>query len=278
MLAIVLGLSAAILYGSADFLGGIATKRSAMLTVTVIAQAVGFAVLLVAVPFFPAHAGRSDFAWGAAAGVCGALGIAIFYHALSIGKMGVVSPITAVLGSAFPVVVGIARGDRLTPLQLAGIVIALLAVVLISLSTESSGEREISTSGVKEAIVSGVLIGAFLLLLAQAHSAAGLDSLLAARIASVAFLLILAVATRTSLQPRRSDLPIIALCGAMDMMANVFYVLATYTGELAIAAVLTGLYPASTVFLARLVLKERLQLQQRIGVGLALLGVSLIAA
>jgi drug/metabolite transporter (DMT)-like permease len=277
MLAIVLGLSAAIFYGSADFLGGIGTKRSAMLTVTVIAQGVGFAVLLIAVPFFPAHASRGDFLYGAAGGICGGVGIALFYHALSIGKMGVVSPITAVIGSAFPVVVGIVRGDRLSALQLVGIAIALLAVVLISLSTEASGEREISTSGVKEAIVAGLFIGAFLLLLAQARSSAGLDALVAARVASVLFLLMLAIVTRTNLRPPRNDLAIIVACGAMDMMANVFYVLATYTGELAIAAVLTGLYPASTVFLARFVLNERLQFQQKIGVGLALVGVSLIA-
>jgi drug/metabolite transporter (DMT)-like permease len=273
----VLGLSAAVLYGAADFCGGIAAKRTSPYTVAVIAQAVGFVLLLAVLPLFPSHATTSDYLWGLAAGACGGIGIALLYHALAIGKMGVVSPITAVLAAALPVIVSVVRGERLSLAQIAGIAVALIAIVLISVSTEETGEREISTKGVKEAIAAGIIIGGFFLCLAYAHKSAGLNQLLAARVSSVVLLLLVAFATRSDLRPRGNVLPVILLSGAIDMAANALYVFATYHGYLSIAAVLTSLYPASTVFLARVVLKERLQRSQKLGVVLALAGVALIA-
>jgi drug/metabolite transporter (DMT)-like permease len=277
MLAIVLGVFAGGMYGAADFLGGIATKRIAPVAVTAISQSVGLAVLLIAVPFFPAHPTGTQMLIGLFGGLFGGIGIALLYHALSIGKMGVVSPITAVIAAAFPVIFGIVRGDALKSFQLVGIGVALVAVVMISLSKEPSGEREIATSGVKEAIGSGIAIGVFFLVLGVAGRGAGLDGLLAARVGSILFLLALAAFTRTSLRPQGTLITLLAV-GVMDMIANVCFVIAAATGELAIAAVLTSLYPASTVFLARAVLNERLQTIQKIGVGLALIGVGLIAA
>ena len=278
MIAIVLGLSSAALYGSADFIGGMAAKRAAVLCVTAVSQSVGLIVLLAMLPFFPGRAAQGDWGWGLAGGVCGGIGISLLYHALSIGKMGVVSPVTAVVAAALPVGVGILRGDPLRWFQLAGIAAAMLAVVTISFSKEESGEREIATSGLKEAILAGVAIGGFFIVLGLSRPSAGLSTLLAARIGSVAFLLLLAAATRTSLRTGGKTFAMLALTGAIDMSANAMYVVAAQTGELAIASVLASLYPASTVFLARAVLKERLQFVQRIGVALALVGVALIAA
>jgi drug/metabolite transporter (DMT)-like permease len=278
LVAVTFGIAAAALYGSADFLGGSAAKRAPMLAVTLIAQAIGLAMLLGIVPFYGGHPARSELLWSAGGGVFGGIGIALLYHALSIGKMGVVSPITAVLAAAFPVVVGIVRGDVLAWFQIAGIFVALVAVVMISLSKEESGEREIGTKGVKEAIASGLAIGVFFLALGIGQRSHGFDGLLAARIGSVAFLLLLALLTRTPLRTDRATLGTVAASGAIDMVANGMYVVAAQTGELAVASVLTSLYPASTVFLARIVLHERLQTVQKFGVGLALLGVALIAA
>lgn len=277
-MAILLGLLAAACYGAADFLGGFATKRSPILAVTIIAQAAGFILLLVALPFFAGHASRDAIMYGAISGVCGGIGIALLYHALSIGKMGVVSPITAVLAAALPVCVGILRGEHLSVWQTVGIAIAMLAVVLISLTTEPDGRFEFSTAGVKEAILSGPFIGGFLLFLARAGSNAGLYPLVTARLASTAFLLLIALALRKPITPVRSTVPIILIAGTIDMIANCLYVYATYAGYLSIAAVLTSLYPASTVFLARIVLAERLSLIQKFGVGFALAGVALIAS
>jgi drug/metabolite transporter (DMT)-like permease len=243
----------------------------------VVSQGAGLVALLVAAPFFGGHPAAGDLLWGLLGGVFGGVGIALLYHALSIGKMGVVSPITAVLAAIVPVGVGLLRGDALHWFQFAGIGCALVAVVMISVSFEETGEREIGTKGVKEAILSGIAIGGFFLVLGLSRSSAGVDTLLAARVGSVIFLLLLAAATRTSLRPSGGTLPTLLLVGVIDMAANVLFVIAAQTGALAISAVLTSLYPASTVFLARIVLKERLQLTQKIGVGLALVGVALIA-
>ena len=278
MLGVIFSLAAAVAYGAADFCGGLASRRTAILAVVVLSQIVGLAVLLVCRPFLTTHATGTDYVWGALAGVCGGVGIALLYHALSIGKMGVVSPITAVLAAALPLVVGVARGEHLSALQGAGIGIALVAIILISISTEENGTREIATAGVREAILSGIALGGFYICLAYPHRQAGLDPLLAARITSVALLALIGFIARTNFRAQRSSIALIVLGGALDMTANALYVLAAYAGYLSIAAVLTSLYPASTVFLARVVLRERLARSQWAGVALALVGVALIAA
>ncbi|MDE2482673.1 MAG: DMT family transporter [bacterium] len=278
MFGVLCSLLAAAAYGAADFCGGLASRRTAILAVVVISQFVGLLVLLALRPFVPGHASPSDLGWGALAGLCGAVGIALLYHALAIGKMGVVSPITAVLAAALPLAVGVARGEHLSALQGVGIALALVAIVLISISTEENGTREIATAGVREAILSGIALGGFYIFLAVPHRTAGLDPLASARLASVLLLLAIAVATRTRLRPSAGGAALIVLCGTLDMTANALYVVAAYAGYLSIAAVLTSLYPASTVALARIVLRERLQRSQLAGVALALVGVALIAA
>ena len=268
---------AAAFYGSADFCGGLATKRTSIFAVTVVSQTVGLALVLFALPFFPGHPTAADLAWGLLAGICGGSGLALLYHALSVGKMGVVSPITAVLAAALPVFVGFVRGEHLSAYQAGGIAVALIAVVLISISTEENGTRELATAGVKEAIASGIALGGFYTLLALGGTQAGLYPLVAARVGSIGFLLLTALLLRRTFRPSRAVLPLIVLAGALDMTANALYVLATFAGYLSIAAVLTSLYPASTVFLARIVLHERLQFVQKIGVLCALAGVVLLA-
>ena len=276
-MTIVLALFAALFYGAADFCGGLATKRASMWAVTVVSQSVGFAVLLAVLPFVPGHAGLTDYLWGAAAGACGCVGLALLYHALAIGKMGVVSPVTAAIAAAFPVVLGFFRGEHLDLFEIAGILLALLAVVMISSTHEPSGEREIKTRGVREAILSGCMLGGLYILLAKAGPHAGLYPLVAARIASIAILVAIALIGRQSLRPPRVVMPYVVVAGALDMSANALYLVATFHGYVSIAAVLTSLYPASTVILAWGVLRERLRLVQYAGMICALAGVVLIA-
>ena len=275
-MAIVFGLLAAAFYGAADFCGGFATKRNGMFAVAIASQASGLVLLLAVMPLLGGRFTHDALVYGVLGGACGGLGIVLLYHALSVGKMGVVSPITAVLAASLPVVAGMARGDRLSSWQLAGIVLALAAVVLISLSTEPDGRFEFSTAGVREAVASGLLLGGFYIFLALAGKTTGLYPLLFARSGSVALLLLIAGALRRGVIPA-TLLPLVLFAGAIDMSANVLYVLSAYAGYLSIAAVLTSLYPASTVFLARFVLGERLANVQKIGVALALAGVALIA-
>jgi drug/metabolite transporter (DMT)-like permease len=222
--------------------------------------------------------------YGALGGLCGGIGIALLYHALSIAKMGVISPVTAVLAAALPVGVGVARGEHISLWQGTGIGVALVAIVLISLTTQGEPARgsvrrfQISTIGLKEAVISGLFLGGFYIFLAQAGTEAGLYPVVSARFISTALFFAGALLLRKPTTASSALAPVIILIGGLDVLANCLYVLASYSGYLSIAAVLTSLYPASTVFLARFVLGERLSAAQKIGVTLALGGVALIAS
>jgi len=299
MLGVLLSLAAGITYGAADFIGGLASRRSSTFSVVIISQLSGLIVLLAVSPFLPASAPqRSDLTWGLLGGVGGAAGITLLYRGLAIGRMSVVSPVTAVVAAIVPLVVGLALGERPTLIALVGIAIALVAVVLVS-SAEAPGEPAsnaapglvamassaarstargfLAQPGVPEALLSGVAIGAFYVCLARTHAAAGLWPLACSRGASIALLATLALGLRRPLVPGRGGLLIISFAGVLDMLANALYLIATKVGLLSIVAVLASLYPASTVLLARMVLHERLNRVQLVGVCCALIAVALIA-
>jgi len=278
-MAVALSILSALIYGAADFCGGIATRRTSMYAVVVISQCSGLLLLLALMPFVPHHAIPSDLLFGALAGIFGAISISLLYHALSIGTMGVISPVTAVLAALIPLIYGVAiERNHLGLVQYGGILFAIASIALISLSTEKSGEREIATAGVREAILAGIGFGAFFILLSYTHRAAGVENLLAARLTSITLMTLAALALRKNLKPERAqDFWLIVFSGFLDMSANIVYVFSTFFGYLAIVAVLGSLYPASTVFLARIVLGERLSRIQQVGVVCALAGVLLIS-
>jgi drug/metabolite transporter (DMT)-like permease len=275
-MAIFLALMAAICYGSADFAGGIASRRTAAVAVVVVSQIAGIAVLAVVWGFAPGHFYRDDLLYGIGGGIAGGIAITALYAALTIGRMGVVSPITAVVGASVPVAVGFALGQRPGPITLAGIALAFVAVALVSANAET---RRISLSepGLGLALASGAGIGLLYVFLSRGHADGGLALLATTRATSLVVLVVYALLRRESLRPTAGGLPTILLAGALDMGANVLYVIATRHGSLPIVAVLTSLYPASTVALARIVLRERLQTLQWIGVACAASGVALIA-
>ncbi len=273
-MATALALAAALVYGASDFLGGIASRRTSTISAVVWSQGVGLVLLCALVAFSGGHALTSDLAWGALCGIAGALAIALLYRGLAIGTMGVVSPLSAVLGASVPLIYGIAlRGERPTWIAYAGIAAALLAVVCVSTAKQNG------TGGILEGLLAGVAFGAYFIALAQTHSAAGMLPLLAARVTSIVLLVAggLAFSGAASLGVSRPALPLVLLCGALDVSANVLYVVAAHRGLLALVAVLTSLYPAATIALAAIVLRERLGRQQWIGVGLALGGAAAIA-
>ncbi len=276
-MSVVFALCAAGVYGAADFLGGIASRRTSAAAVVVLSQLAGAAVLAVALFALPGRLYPSDVAWGFFAGIAGGAGIAALYAALAIGRMGVVSPITAVIGASVPVAVGLGLGERPAPLVLAGIALAFVAVALVSIDgqTRSISLRE---PGLGLAIVSGLGIGALYVFVSRGHPDSGLAILVPTRATSIAMLVIYALVRRESMRPASGSLPTILLAGAFDMTANVLYVIATRHGYLATVAVLTSLYPASTVLLARIFLHERLKRLQWCGVACAACGVALIAS
>jgi drug/metabolite transporter (DMT)-like permease len=277
-MVVALALAAAIAYGAADFCGGIASRRTPAATVVVLSQLAGAPVLAVAWLAIPGG-GRfytSDALWGLCAGLAGGIAIAALYAALAVGRMGVISPITAVIGASVPVLAGFALGERPSAPAVAGVALAFVAVVLVSANAETRG-LSFRAPGVGLALVSGLAIGALYVFLGRGHADGTFARLAVTRVVSVAFLCVYALARREPLRPAPGALPLILGAGALDMGANVLYVLAARSGLLAIAAVLTSLYPASTVLLARLVLHERLTAWQWLGVAVAAGGIALIA-
>ncbi|MEV0586235.1 DMT family transporter [Nonomuraea sp. NPDC050310] len=275
MLAVILATTCAVVYGTADFFGGLASKRSRVLSVVVLSQLAGLALVLVLLPVLPGAYSGEALAWGMAAGVAGGLGLVLFYRALATGVMSVVAPTTAVTSTVLPVVFGLAMGERPHLMAVAGIVLAVSAVVLVSRSP-AEGSRS-STGAVLSALAAGAGFGGFFILLALAPEGTGMWSLVGARLASVGLVALLAVLTRRSLRPGQGSMRIILAAGVLDMAANVLYLLAEQQGLLSLVAVLVSLYPASTLLLARFVLGERLRGIQMAGVAFALGAVALIA-
>ena len=274
-----LAVLASVAYGAADFLGGLATKRgSTVFAAVVCSQATGLVLVLLALPFLPpATPTAADLAWGAASGLAGGIGLALLYRGLAIGVMSVVAPVTAVCAVVIPVAVGLALGERPTGPAVFGVALALVAIVLIS-RTGPVEESRSARSGVAIAIVSGIAIGIFLVCLQRTGRSAGLWPLVPARAVSVSFFAVAGLLAREKLLPQSGSWPIVAGGGALDMLANVLYLLAVRQGPLSIVATLTSLYPASTILLARIVLRERLRLVQQAGVACAALAIVLIVS
>jgi drug/metabolite transporter (DMT)-like permease len=274
-----LAVLSSITYGAADFLGGLATKRgSTVFSVVVFSQSAGLILVLLALPLLPpASPGALDFAWGGASGLAGGIGLALLYRGLAIGVMSVVAPVTAVCAVVIPVIVGVALGERPTGLAILGILLAVAAIVLISQSGHLvEGQR--ATTGVPVAIASGIAIGIFLVCLERTGPSAGLWPLAAARVVSVSLFILAGLVARERLVPRRESMRIVIGGGALDMTANILYLLAVRQGPLSIVATLTSLYPASTILLARIVLRERLRLLQQAGVACAVVAIALIVS
>ena len=279
----ILALLSAALYGAADFIGGSASRRASMFAVVTISQGSGLVALLLALPLLPpASPAAADLAWGAGAGLAGSVGVGLLYRALAIGTMGVVAPTTSVCAVVIPVLVGSLLGDRPSIVVAAGIGLAIVAIVLLGQESThpdhpvSSPPRGGLPAGMWHALASGVAIGCFFLLIARARPESGLWPLVAARCAGVPFFAMLAVAADASFRLPRTLLVLLFVGGALDMAANVLYLLASRYGDLAVAVTLSSLYPASTVALARVLLEERLSRMQVIGMVGALVAVLLI--
>ena len=147
-MALVLALLSAVFYGTADFFGGLAARRSSALAATVLAQGAGLVLVAVALPFFPGEPPRwADTLWGVGAGLTGGLGVALLYYGLAVGRVSVVAPVTAVCAITIPVVVAMALGERPGPLAISGIALAVLSVGLISRQGEPAGASPFGAPG-----------------------------------------------------------------------------------------------------------------------------------
>ncbi len=270
----VLALLSSLLWGAADFLGGTATRRLSAVLVVFLSQ---LTALLVLLPLALLLGDRPDHLWAAPlAGVAVALGLAAFYAALSLGTMGVVAPIAAT-GAIVPVLVGLARGESPSALQVLGIAISLFGVVLASGPelTGGASARPLVLAG-----VSALCFGAVVALLAEGSkggSGAALVTLLVMRVVTVAVMGWVLVIRRPG-GGMRGNARVLVAIGVLDVGANAAFAFASRGGLLSVVAVLGSLYPVVTVLLARQVHGERLKPIQGLGVMVALGGVVLLTA
>lgn len=280
MVAVLLALGSGVAWGVSDFLGGFLSRRVALVTVLLITQAVGLGLML---PLAMLHAAPDldvpTVGFAVAGSISGLIGIAALYRGMGVGAVSIVAPISAT-GAALPVLFGLLRGERATPLQSVGIVLALVGIVLASRAAPEphSTSRPLLARGVGLAIVAALGFGGFFVLL---HEASVRDVLWATVVQRLTGLCILVVATlvvRPSLAVGWSRMPSLLLVGALDTGANVLYAYASTLGLVSLAAVLASLFPVTTVILAWIVLKERLSASQGTGVVCALTGVALIAS
>jgi drug/metabolite transporter (DMT)-like permease len=287
-MVIFLGLASALLYGSGDFLGGMATRRLQVLPVLLLADAAGLIVALVVAALSPGTIGLAGLAWGISAGLIGGLGLIIFYIGLAAGPMSVVAPVSGLVSTVLPVGVALAEGERPGVGVYAGAVLCLIAIVMASSAgragdTPAPARKDRAGRGraIGYGVVSGAAFGLFFLLIRNAGESGEFWPVAAGRIGELAVVLIAAAVLRRSLLPGGADgglLMAAAGAGAIDVVANICYVAATRTGAFGLAVVLASLYPGFTVLLARVVLGERLRWVQRAGLVLAAIGILLVAA
>jgi drug/metabolite transporter (DMT)-like permease len=276
----VFGLAAAASWGVGDFCGGFASRRARIPAVMLVSQGIGLALFLALAALTRERPpSAADLAWGAAAGLSGLVGIAALYRAMQVGQMGIVAPVSGVVCAALPAVVGALTEGLPEGLRLAGFASALGGIWLVSspgAPAATAWQSAARPAGLGLALLSGLGFGGFLVLVAQAQPGAVFAPLAAARAASIACLGALALARRWPVQPPRAAMPPIAAAGALDGAGNCLFLLAAQAGRLDVAGVLSSLYPAATVVLALIVLRERLARQQVAGVSLALIAIPLI--
>jgi len=256
----------------------VAARRVPPTAVVLWSHLVGLVMLVALAPVVSGDISPRALAVGATAGVLGGGGVALFYRGLAVGAMSVVAPVAALLSAAVPVVAGLASGERPTTAALAGIALALGAVVLISREPASAGAPALRWQALALAVAAGLAFGLFFVAIDSAGDGVGIWPLVAARTASVSLFAGLGAARITASGLPRGAAGAAVGCGVLDASANVFYVLALDHGLLSVVSVLTALYPAGTVLLARYVLGERLSTVQRAGLGVAAAAAVLIAA
>lgn len=276
-MAALLALAGALLWGVGDFLGGIASRRISVLTVLAVSQAIGLAGLVVWIALaddpFP---GLVELLPGAAAGIAGLIGLGALYRGLAIGTMGIVAPISAA-GPVVPLAVDAARGIVPAPLQWLGVALVLGGIATLSLERPAGDSRRRLAEGAGLAIVAAVGFGAFFVGIDASADESVPWAVGTARVAAVAVALAAVMVMAVPLRPPASLLPALVGVGAFDTGANVSIAVATTEGAVGTVAILSALYPVVTVFLARLLLRERLSPVRRGAAAAALTGAALVA-
>jgi drug/metabolite transporter (DMT)-like permease len=273
---VVLGLLAAVFYGVGDFAGGFASRRHSALTVLLYSYPLGAVLMAAMLPFFPGELSGRVVLFGALGGIAGLLGVSVMYQLMVTAPMNVISPVTAVLAAMVPVVVGVVIGERPGLAAWFGILLGVLAVVLVSRTSEHHPHGKIAPRVLALAALAGLGFGLYFVFLARAGNDSGLWPLVISRVTSAVLILPLAAAAGSFAVVRGRMLAWALAAGTCDALANMFFLLSARSGLLSLASVLTSLYPAVTVLLAVTVLREHSNRVQQLGLALAAGAVVLI--
>ena len=274
-MTVLLALAAAVLYGVSDFAGGLASRRTSVWPVGLLACVGALIASLVVAIVLPGHADAGDLAWGVLAGVGSGFGTAFLYRGLSSGRMGVVAPVSAVGAVLLPLAVGLLTGERPDLFAWVGILLALPGIWLVSRddgpvdeSDDSAADSARRSSGLTDGVLAGLGFGVLFAALGQIPDSAGYWPLVTNQLTSVLSMALVAVVLGGNPVPRRAADAWGLLPGVLATLAVLLFVLATHHGLLSLAAVITSLYPAFTVLLAILVLREHVHRPQAWGLAL----------
>ncbi len=271
--AALIALVAAICWGTGDFSGGLASRRSDPLSAVLLSYCVGLIMMVIlALVRREQFTTPSDLVWGALSGLSGMVGVGLLFRGFTQGRMGIVSPVSAVLSSALPVIFAALTKGLPRELQLAGFGVALVGLWLLARPERVVGRPK----GLGMAILAGIGFGGFFIGLGQVGKEAVFWPLAAGRAASIIAMLIFMLVTRRKVKPQRSALGFYLLTGVLDVSGNLFFLLATQLGRLDVTAVLGSFYPAVTAFVAWWAIKERLTRLQVIGIGAAVMAIVMI--
>lgn len=288
MTTAILGLLTAITYGSADFFAALATRKVKVLAVTLGSSISGLIALLALSPIFGTDFSTAAISWGLIGGICSVVALTALYASLAIGPISIISPLGALVSAVVPAVIGVAvLGEKFTATGWLAIGIGLIAVVMIGMVPDATGTRP-KFKAIGLAIIAGVGIGLAVTSLAQSPHDSGIAPVITMRSTAATILLMLnlpwliAVLRKTQKSTTAKTqspklMGLIALAGLFDAGANILFTLASRTGSLTVAGVLTALYPLGTILLARIVLHERITRVQGIGIALALIASVLLA-
>jgi uncharacterized membrane protein len=281
---VVFGLTAAALWGTADFGGGLASRRATLYGVILVSQVAGVAAAVaLAIARAEPWPGMLDVAWSVVGGLLAAVGIVGLYGALAVGRMSVVAPVTAVLAALVPVSFGIVTQGLPVASVGIGIALAIVAVVLVSRVAEDAthGGAALaarSRSGLDLAVVGGLGLGLFGVAISRVDPGLVFGPLAIVRVIEASAVALVALAFRRPAAMSLALLPAVLVVGVLDMGGNAGFLFARQAGPLAVAATLSSLYPITTILLAALVLRERLTLSHGVGIATALAGIALISA
>ncbi|MGI9587396.1 MAG: EamA family transporter [Dietzia maris] len=280
MMPVALASTSAVAYGISDYLGGVASRRARVLRVVSVSYPLSIVLVGVAALVAGGSPTGVGLGWGLASGLASGVAVWSFYLALSRGPMSVISPITAVLAAAVPLAFGLAAGERPAPAAGAGMALALVATVLVSMESRDGSSAlhgRLTRRLLVLTLFSGLAFAAFFVLLAQVPPGQGLWPVAASRIGATVMLLVAAVAARESFRFSRRLIAIGVVIAVFDAVANGAFYFASQAGMLSLVSVIAALYPAFTVALAIAHGGERMRAVQLVGLVLAGVAISLLA-